>query len=430
MGTIKQILKKIPGLRPLVVWFRNRIRAASAVVRFLRLRQKKRRDSDPVRVGILCQYIPAWNKVKGIYSAMKKDSRFEPLLICLPSNNDPGGLDRPDICENDIYDYYIHNGYEAINGLVGPGQWLDPESLNLDYLFYLRPYDDYLPLVYRSKNVSKHTRICIVMYGMCMTKQVTELAVDPGFFSNVFCYFAEHGDAATINRRITPLAHRLGLCRTVECGVPSFSQIYDEQNSPAPAWNFASEDSFRVMWTPRWTTDPTLGGTNFFLYKDWLLDYAAEHSDTAWLFRPHPLAFEKFVQAGDMTQEQVDQYRKRIAEMANVSLDSEKEYIASFWNSHALITDISGIMPEYFLMDKPLIFCRSNMVLEPTAFTARMLEGCYCVDTPEQLRECLDQLRRGIDPLKNKRSDIINELFGDALNASIPRIMNELVKSL
>ena len=394
----------------------------------LLLRYGKKRKKGPVRVVFLCQYIPAWIKVAPLYRKMCEDARFEPILLCVPSEDK---LSKPLAGENDTYAYFRDQGFdEAVNAVTEAGGWFDLQSLSPDFVFYPRPYDTVLPAEYTGGRVCRYARICLLMYGMSMTKQITKISLEPVFFRHVYFYFAETDYVRRLNRRNFPFSHFFRIRRTENYGMPSLSLILEEKESSAPAWDFAPQGAYRFMWTPRWTTDPNLGGTNFFLYKDWLLDYAENHGDTAWLFRPHPLAFDNFVRAGEMTQDQVDAYRSRIENAPNVTLDREKEYVTSFWQSDALITDISGIMPEYFLMDKPMVFCRSNMILDPTDFTARMLEGCYCVDGPEQLRQVLDGLRQGNDPLKQKRAAIIEELFGDSLNESIPRIINELAESL
>ncbi len=391
-----------------------------AAVKLLMNRISKR-QSGPIRVVFLCQYIPAWNKVAPLYHRMLSDDRFEPILLCVPS-------DITQVEENDTLDYYQQQGYTAIDARTNHG-WLDMRSLSPDYVFYLRPYDHVMPAEYASGTVCRFAKICVIMYGMTMTKQIAEISIEPIFFRHVYLYFAENEYMKTLNHKHFPITHALRLRKTVHHGSPAIAQILREKDTPTTIWDF-SDAPFRVMWTPRWTTDPHLGGTNFFLYKDWILNDAAQHPDTAWLLRPHPLAFENFVKAGDMTQSQVDEYRSRIDALPNVMLDNTKEYTASMWHSHALISDISGILPEYFIMNKPLIFCRSNMILEPTDFTAKLLEGCYCVDTPEQLQECLNQLRSGHDPLKQKRTEIIDQLFGITLHTSVTHILNELINDI
>lgn len=47
-----------------------------------------------------------------------------------------------------------------------------------------------------------------------------------------------------------------------------------------------------VLWTPRWSTDPYIGGSNFFNYKDIMTRLVKQNKNILFIFRPHPLMFE------------------------------------------------------------------------------------------------------------------------------------------
>jgi CDP-glycerol glycerophosphotransferase (TagB/SpsB family) len=109
-------------------------------------------------------------------------------------------------------------------------------------------------------------------------------------------------------------------------------------------------------------------------------------------------------------------------------LDEEKEYVSTIWNSSVLVSDYSGMIPEYFVTGKPLVFCASNFTFQPAEHFARMLEGCYVVYNEEELHACLEQLKQGNDTLREKREAIIEELFGDTLTNSTNLIIEELAR--
>ncbi len=388
--------------------------------------QKRAGSSGPIRVGFLCQFIPAWSKLMPVYRQMLEDPRFEPVLICVPSNIEDREL-VGDTAKNDTYDYFLSQGYsEAISAWDGQ-TWLDVTSLKLNYIFYPRPYNDFLPKCYDSALVSRCCRICLVMYGMSMTEQIIDTVMERSFFRYVYCYFAESPYVAERNREMGAFLHKLGLQKSVYKGLPGMEEIAAMKNVASPAWDF-SKNSFRVIWTPRWTTDPNLGGTNFFEYYQALLDYAGHHGHMDFLFRPHPLALENFQKTGEMTAQQVQDFLDRIQKLPNVSLDSQKEYFSTMWGASVLVTDISGIMPEYFVTGKPMIYCASNMPLTPSPHTKTMLEGCYTVYNREELFACLEQLAAGIDPLAETRQKIAAELYGGLNSAPSAGILEELAK--
>lgn len=396
---------------------------AKAIVKFLIQKSKKRKG--PIRVGFMCQYIPSWNNVKGIYFAMLKDERFEPFIICVPSGISNFELNDPDSTENDTYDYYVSNGYDAINALVGKNEWLDLSSMALDYVFFIRPYEFYMPHQYAPGVLCKTSKVCLVLYGLCMSYEfMTDLLLE-NFMRFTYCFFAESEDVKKFNQGTFPLAHFLRLQKTVVAGIPSVSAIMEKRGEKAEIYDFAG-NRFKIMWTPRWTTQKRLGGSNFFVYKDWILDYAEKNPDVACLLRPHPLAFDNFIKTGEMTKQEVEQYKNRIENLDNVRLDTSKEYISTLWNTDVLISDISGIMPDYFATGNPMIFCTQNMHHHLNDLTNRMLEGCYKAETVEDVEKYLSMLKAGDDPLKEKRDLIIEEIFGESCRSAIPNILNEL----
>lgn len=407
-------------------WMNERLSDAKAVVKFLRQR-KNHAAQDKIRVAFMCQYIPGWNKVEPIYQIMKKDSRFEVYLLCIPSGIKDGKLVDPRNMQNDTYDYYVEHGYEAVNTLTGENEWLDISLMQLDYVFYLRPYNAYMPNAYVSSAVANYAKICVVMYGMTMTKEIMREIIGREFFRNVYIFFADSPSAKKHFNRQFLFPNRLRLQRAEYYGMPVITQILSQEGEQGCEWAF-SENEFRVMWTPRWTTDLNLGGTNFFTYKDFIFEYAGKHPEISFLLRPHPLMFENFVRTGEMTAEEAEIYKNTCKEMKNIALDESKDYIASMWNSSVLVTDISGVLAEYFVMNKPLIYCASNMILHPEEHTKKMLEGCYVANNAEELQNYLEELQKGNDPLKEKRTQIIEELFGETLYSSAEMIVNELIK--
>ena len=387
--------------------------------------QLDKKSNNKIRVGFMCQYIPAWNKLLPVYNKLKEDDRFEVYLLCVPNRIENKQLVSPENLDNDTYEYFKEKGYDAINTLIGKNEWLDLKGMGLDYIFYTRPYNSFMPEVYSSKSVSKYSKICVMMYGMILVENEWNTALNRDFFRHVYCYFAETECSMKMNKKHYPITHMLGIQKSIYHGMPALEQFMKAKEEKTNVWDF-SDNTFRVMWTPRWTTEPSLGGTNFFLYKEALLNFAKEHKDMDFLFRPHPLAFQNFMKTGEMTENEVTAYKQQISDLSNVCLDVEKEYVATMWNSSVLVSDLSGVVPEYFVTGKPIIYCRTNMILQPTAHFNKLIEGCYSVSNEEELFYWLEELQRGNDPLYGKRQQIIEELFGEKLNSASDLILNEL----
>ena len=384
-------------------------------------------EQRPVRVCFVQQDPNCWNKSKALYDLLNQDARFEVSLLCVPDPFDPD--------TGSTYRYFVEKGYNAIDARIGDGpwdtrtskgSWFDLRSLKPDYLFYQQPYNAYLPAPYRSARVSRYTKICITLYGTILTRQILN-CMERDFYRHVYRSYAISEAEQKFNRSRFPVSHFLGIRSTHYFGPLPIVDFLKQKEASSSSWDF-SQNQFRVIWTPRWTTDETLGGSNFFRYKDFLPEYAASHPDTDILMRPHPMAFDNFVRTGKMTQDEVDRYVQLCNSAANTALDTQKNYDATFWQSSVLLTDLSAIIVEYFLTGKPIIFCQTE---SPSStfldFFQQILMVCYIARDQDDVAHYLQQLQAGHDPLQNARMQVIEQLFG-ADPLSIPeRIANDIL---
>ena len=262
-----------------------------------------------IKVAFWGQYVPAWNKFESVYNYMKNDNRFEAYIVCLPSNIQNNVYQKDGNNYNDTYEYFLNKGYtDCINAVVGDNEWYSLEEF--DYVFYTRPYNSVLPIEYTTGYVKEYTKICSVMYGMNMTEDVLYKTVNIPFYKDVYVYFAETNYAMKAYKKKFRLTTLFGLKKVFFYGYPVFEQILLDRDKQGKSWDF-SKNTFRVMWTPRWTTELNRGGSNFFVYYKALVKFATEHTDVDFLLRPHPLTFDNFIKTGEMTQKEVDEYKKR-----------------------------------------------------------------------------------------------------------------------
>lgn len=418
---LKETLKNIPLLRSFVRGCKGLPADLAAIPGFLAERRLSR--TGKIRVGFLCQYIPVWHKLEPIYRMMQEDARFEPVLICVPSQIENSVYTGDG--ENDTLEYFRSHGYEALDALLPDGGWLDLAALNLAYIFYPRPYNSFMPPCYHAKAVSRYSRICLIFYGMNITLDMVETTLNRPFYRYVYCFFGELPFVCKKNAAFGWLCHGLKLQKSVCYGIPGIEAVLESKGAHSRSWDF-SKAGFRVMWTPRWTTDKSLGGSNFFTYYRALFAYAQSHPEMDFLFRPHPLALKHFQQTGEMTQWEAEEFLRLCAQIPNISLDGEKEYTATLWQTDVLVSDMSGLVPEYIATGKPLIFCATNFILTPEPTMARMLEGSYIVHSREELFHCLESLQKGIDPLAEKRAQIHAEVFNEQLCCPSRRILEDL----
>lgn len=429
LGRVKENLKSaLPWLARFVWWMKRRITELSALHRHLirRIRQRDNRihNEGVIKVVFLCQYIPAWSKNKQLYETLKSDRRFETCLLCVPNRISANQLREPDDQSNDTYEYFCGQGYsDAVNALIGKNEWLDLKSWHPDYVICNR-YDRPMPIPYTSGELSKYMKICFITYSGVALLERDEVAFDKHFMANTFCFFAESEGKEREYYRCNKILGALKLCRAVRCGSPAVENMVKAKNDKGHAWDF-SENGFRAIYAPRWTQDPTWGGSSFLEYGNSLIHFADEHSDLDLLIRPHPLMFDHFVDTAVMTEKEVADFAQQCDFRKNVKLDTEKEYHSTFWNSSALICDFSSIIVEYYVTEKPIIYLTFDEKIGYTEQMLAMLSGCYIVHSKAELEQTIEQLLAGRDPLAQRRSEVCRKYLAVDNNATTSEKMKQ-----
>jgi CDP-glycerol glycerophosphotransferase (TagB/SpsB family) len=80
-----------------------------------------------------------------------------------------------------------------------------------------------------------------------------------------------------------------------------------------------------------------------------LLEYAKSHTETKWIFKPHPLLKKALVDTNTMTLEEVENY---YSEWEKIGIKYEGgEYLEFFAKSKMMVTDCSSFLGEYFVTE-------------------------------------------------------------------------------
>ena len=165
-----------------------------------------------------------------------------------------------------------------------------------------------------------------------------------------------------------------------------------------------TEKKYRVIWTPRWTTNE--GNCHFFTYKDKFLELCKNHQEIDFVFRPHPQAFREWKTTGEMNEKEQEAFRSNFGK-GNLHLDESRNYYPLCFSSDCLITDRSTMIVDYFCTGKPIIYCGSNGVHD--SVIPGFEKGLYKVETWDELQATLFNLMNGKDPLQKEREAIVRD---------------------
>lgn len=359
------------------------------------VRQSRNMQELPIRVAFICQNTKTWNKLRCVFELMRQDERFVTCVIALEQPEEKG--------TGNVY-RFLQSLY-GIDVVEGEGKCgiFDLKAWKPNYVFSCNPYDQYFPVDFKSENTAKYAKNCFVDYGYELSTTTLKVAFEKRYFRNIYFLFAENDYVAEYNRGRYKKDHEKGYRKTVTIGYPAFEFFFQQKKEK-------DDDRYTVVWTPRWTEDKNLGGSNFLNFKDKILKYSFHKKNVKLVFRPHPMTFKHFVEIGKISKEEIDEYLDYFAPNSDRIYDNNSNYADTFWKSDVLITDFSSVLIEYFLTGKPIIYC--DMGAELNESVAEIMDAMYVVKTWEEVERTLEKLIIGVDPLKNIRKEMITKVFG------------------
>ncbi|MDD5884127.1 MAG: CDP-glycerol glycerophosphotransferase family protein [Firmicutes bacterium] len=363
---------------------------------------KKHSAGETIKVGFIAQMPEVWDKVSRLYEAMCDDADFEPWLLLVPQYDLEHG--RLNMCYGEERAFFV-NQYKDGNILemVENNTVKSIENSGLDYIFYQRCYDGYLPDALHASKVIRYCKTCYIPYCYHAIMDGKEY-YRTEFFSNLYLFFCSNQDqvewSKTASRR-----------KTVYLGYPWLDKI----------GLYTGEIRNRILWTPRWCDDPATGGTTFFKYKDRFFDLVTKN-DVKVTIRPHPLTFQNAVREGKMSDEDVAMYKDRLAQ-AGIELDQNALIEKTFENTDVLITDFSSIIINFFLSGKPIIYCGDTGIDFSETYQS-IIDSSYIAHSWEEIETAIQDILAGNDYLKEKRLHAIERIKGQG-NA-VENILNYL----
>lgn len=348
----------------------------------------------PIRVGFIAQMPEVWDKEAPVYEAMRDSEDFDVKLIVIPN----WSLAANDFCDPGKNTYFFTKYTEAIDGYQNKN-WLDLKSLSLDYVFYQRCYEKYLPKQYRTKEVIKYARTCYIPYYYSGIIDEDSYYKTP-FFNNLYLFFCSSEEQKeSINR--------INTSKVVYLGYPALERLGNtEQNIKNPV----------VLWTPRWTNDKKYGGTNFFNYYKMIPTLVRDFPGISLILRPHPLTFENAIREGRMTEDDVKRYKKDMDDLG-VIFDQNELIEDTFEKTDILITDYTSAMIHFCKTEKPIIYC-SEMCLNYSSGFKEIIDCSYKASCWNDVRKFISWILSEYDPLKEKRETIAEKYKKIDTNAS------------
>lgn len=377
---------------------------------YLQEMHNRQHAQKKMRVVFLVQDASVWDKQSPVYDALAQDEEVEVIIVLLPTYR---AMDAEAGRCAGKYDedewHFFHDQYPDVYDFTNV---LDLHILEPDYIFLAIPYEG-LRLLRgtRTPELAKIAKLCYIPYATPGTKFFlqTEVQMD-GVFSYLMFHFCDSAEEKSVLDHAYALGTGMSVQYFEDLGSPVF-ETYLSHHAEAC-------EVRRVLWTPRWTMDGPAGGSHFLAYQDAFTQFAVEHGSDRLKFaiRPHPLMFRHMLQRGYMTEQELADY-KALLETHGIALDDSRQTpFDALTSADILLTDFSSINMNFFLMDRPMIYCPHDPdLLEDYTL---MLEGSYVAETWEQVETHLLHLIRGEDPAALRRREIVAEMRAKHTGAS------------
>lgn len=384
--------------------------------------------NEKMRIVFIVQRTEVFNSVRTIFEAAVADDDCEIYLLPLPRcANEYKELFWDTYASVVEFCYQLHGGTVIDTYDFETETYYDLTELMPNYIFLNVPYTVQYPDVYSLEKLALIAKVCYVPYGYAMSNEekFSDLYTSvfyTGLTKYISFLFAD-GDASYsyCKKNRMWLSERLFGRRLYNIGYPRFDTI--DALEVRPMGN-------TILWLPRWTAAKQIDDGNlashFFDYNDSLLEYVDGQDYYRLVIRPHPLMFENYIEYGLMSEKDVLTYKEVMENNGKFLLDEKPSYDDAFNTADVLVADYSSTIIEFFLRGKPVIYCGKREELSPQI--ADVTKTFYYVNGWEQLNKVLDDLKDGIDPLKDERRIAVEQFRAGTQDAG-EAILNVLRKN-
>lgn len=383
--------------------------------------------NNKMRIVFIVQRTEVFNSVRTIFEAALANDECEVYLLPLPRcATEYKELFWETYASVVEFCYQLHGGTVIDTYDFETETYYDLTRLMPDYIFLNVPYTMQYPDVYSLEKLALIAKVCYVPYGYAMSNE--ELFSDlyasafyTGLTKHISFLFAD-GDTSYsyCKKNRMWLSELLFGKRLYNIGYPRFDTI--DALEVGPMGN-------TILWLPRWTAAQQIDDGNlashFFDYNDSLLEYVDGQDYYHLIIRPHPLMFENYIEYGLMSEKDVLTYKEVLENNGKFLLDEKPSYDDAFNTADILVADYSSTIIEFFLRGKPVIYCGKREEL--SSQISDVTKTFYYVNGWEQLNKVLDDLKDGIDPLKEERRIAVEQFRAGTQDAG-ETILNVLRK--
>lgn len=353
-----------------------------------------------------------WNW-QSVYDDMLKSDDFEPLILITnmyEKRKKNIKLSETTLQEN--YDFFasrnmkVEFAYDAQTD-----EYLPLSDFGADFIFYQQPWN--IHPVQSIEETSKYALSCYVPYGIPVCEIGSEYDID--FYRMVWAYFE-------INNEMYDFLEKkdIDLVKNhIVAGHPKLDTYFEKIKEN-------NEDNY-IIYAPHHSFFPVhLNLATFQWNGEYILQYAKEHPEFKFVFKPHPWLKATLIKRNIMTKQQAEKYYEEW-EKVGIYCD-DADYFNIFKKSRMMVTDCASFLIEYFPSGHPVIHLRTHNSPSFIPMVQKITDCYYQAYNLQDLKGLFNQLlEKEEDSLKEKRLNTISEMnfSGEKTSARILKYLRE-----
>jgi len=395
--------------------------------------RRKAKNGEKIRVLFIVSEVAKWKEQK-LYEAMARSAEFEPIVGISAWNSQC-----EELCSNEelikvhsdaemFFEKLGDNYIRTVKIVDGKRVVSDLREFSPDIVYYTEGWGPCWKQ--DSECVSRFALTCYTPYfvdSYDVVQQECHLDVHI-FLWRFFCladFWKKH-----LRASFGCFDH---VVKFIPAGHPALD-FFSSQKERAPKGNCVIYAPHCSVPNPKYDYFIQYFGT-----FDWngyaILEYAKQHPEIKWIFKPHPLFRATLTGKmrcngeGIMTDKEVDEYFAEWSKIGTVCIDGD--YQDLFLDSRVLITDCGSFLTEYGSTGRPLIhlICSKNCRI-PVPPLKRLFDSYYQVRNLDEMNDVFRiVLEEEKDPKRESRLDAVKKAGIADVNAS-ENIVNYLRKEL
>lgn len=382
----------------------------------LRLRcvAKKRK----IRIGLWMTENQKWSSFESLYRSLSANENFETFVLLTYLKKGRAGVSKLEHMEQNIefleknnikyelvYDYK-YNSYSYL------------KDKKPDIVFYQQPWS-----IHDNQNLwntSKNALTCYVPY--CYYSLDTDVNYLFGFHGCLWKYFVE----TEMHKKDYETKYQAKNC------IAFGSTKLDNFKTIKPNGIWSKKNKKRIIYAPHHTFayEYNYQMATFKSNGEYILNLAKSHPEFEWIFRPHPVFYDRVIEFGIMKPEEINNYFSEWEKIGKIYPTGD--YYELFSHSDCLITDCISFLAEYLPTGKPVIHLRKeNQHREFNSLLQIITDSYYKIYDNKTLQEVFDRVVLNDDDYKKEeRLKALELLMLDKEKTTGEKITEYLLKEL